>query len=293
MIDYADINTNEKARKYYDEHIAYMKMMGNRYFSDDITIAGVTGEIKIYLDRTDGKVDVEVEDKVINEFKLEQDIIRVVFENCHINRFELAENLNGMGIKSIFNSEIDTFIVNDQDTLVNSLKMYDAELYETPINELYVKFTKKNSKTLLNEDVVEQIDSALNVKRVSILVDINLIGPFTITEDTYRDWKVEELKEVIPEMGIFEYLEVSGDTLEIHHQKNGKMQIMKLDMNTVSTRIRQLVWNEFAYVLAMQLMCNESDFIMKLINKDGTTLELEEFINEIYDGIKVIKESST
>lgn len=38
---------------------------------------------------------------------------------------------------------------------------------------------------------------------------------------------------------------------------------------------------------------NESDFIMKLINKDGTTLELEEFINEIHDGIKVIKESST
>lgn len=277
MIDYADINTNEKARKYYDEHIAYMKMMGNRYFSDDITIAGVTGEIKIYLDRTDGKVDVEVEDKVINEFKLEQDIIRVVFENCHINRFELAENLNGMGIKSIFNSEIDTFIVNDQDTLVNSLKMYDAELYETPINELYVKFTKKNSKTLLNEDVVEQIDSALNVKRVSILVDINLIGPFTITEDTYRDWKVEELKEVIPEIGIFEYLEVSGDTLEIHHQKNGKMQIMKLDMNTVSTRIRQLVWNEFAYVLAMQLMCNEPEFTMHLIDKELTILKLEEF----------------
>ena len=71
------------------------------------------------------------------------------------------------------------------------------------------------------------------------------------------------------------------------------MQLMKLDMNTVSTKIRQPIWNEFAYVLAMQLMCNESDFIMKLINKDGTTLELEEFINEIYDGIKVIKESST
>lgn len=278
MIDYSDISTNEKAKKYCDEHIAYMKMMGNRYFSNDITIAGVTGEIKIYLDRTDGKVDVEVEDKVINEFKLEQDIIRVVFENCHINRFELAENLNGMGIKSIFNSEIDTFIVNDQDTLVNSLKMYDAELYETPINELYVKFTKKNSKTLLNEDVVEQIDSALNVKRVSILVDINLIGPFTITEDTYRDWKVEELKEVIPEIGIFEYLEVSGDTLEIHHQKNGKMQIMKLDMDTISTRARQLVWNEFAYVLAMQLMCNHAEFRMSIINKDGTTLKLEEFI---------------
>lgn len=278
MIDYADINTNEKAKKYRDEHVTYMKMMGNGYFMDDITIAGVAGEIKIYLDRTDGKVDVEVEDKVINEFKLEQDIIRVVFENCHINRFELAENLNGMGIKSIFNSEIDTFIVNDQDTLVNSLKMYDAELYETPINELYVKFTKKNSKTFLNADIAEQIDSALKVKKLRILADINLIGPFTITEDTYRDWKVGELEEAIPEMGIFEYLSVSGDTLEIHHQKNGKMQIMKLDMDTISTRARQLVWNEFAYVLAMQLMCNHAEFRMSIINKDGTTLKLEEFI---------------
>lgn len=278
MIDYADINTNEKAKKYYDEHIAYMKMMGNRYFSDDITIAGVDGEIKIYLDRTGGEADVIVGDKTINEFKLEQDVISVAFGKCHINRFEVAENLGSMGIRSIFNSEIGTFIVNDQDTLVNSLKMRDPEIYETEINELYVKFTKKNSKTLLNEDVVEQIDSALNVKRVSILVDINLIGPFTITEDTYRDWKVEELKEVIPEIGIFEYLEVSGDTLEIHHQKNGKMQIMKLDMDRISTRARQLVWNEFAYILAMQLMCNHAEFRMSIINKDGTTLKLEEFI---------------
>lgn len=278
MIDYADINTNEKAKKYYDEHIAYMKMMGNKYFSDDITVAGVDGEIEIYLDRTGGEVDVVVGDKTINEFKLEQDIISVAFGKCHINRFEVAENLGSMGIKSIFNSEIDTFIVNDQDTLVNSLKMYDAELHETPINELYVKFTKKNSKTFLNADIVEQIDSALTVKKINILADINLIDPFTITEDTYREWKVEELEEAIPEMGIFEYLSVSGDTIEIHHQKNGKMQLMKLDMNTVSTKIRQLVWNEFAYILAMQLMCNHAEFRMSIINKDGTTLKLEEFI---------------
>lgn len=278
MIDYADINTNEKARKYYDEHIAYMKMMGNRYFSDDITIAGVDGEIKIYLDRTGGEADVIVGDKTINEFKLEQDVISVAFGNCHINRFEVAENLGSMGIKSIFNSEIDTFIVNDQDTLVNSLKMRDPEIYETEINELYVKFTKKNSKTFLNADIVEQIDSALTVKKINILADISLIDPFTITEDTYREWKVEELEEAIPEMGIFEYLSVSGDTIEIHHQKNGKMQLMKLDMNTVSTKIRQLVWNEFAYILAMQLMCNHAEFRMSIINKDGTTLKLEEFI---------------
>ena len=278
MIDYADINTNEKAKKYYDEHIAYMKMMGNKYFSDDITVAGVDGEIKIYLDRTGGEADVIVGDKTINEFKLEQNVISVAFGNCHINRFEVAENLGSMGIKSIFNSEIDTFIVNDQDTLVNSLKMRDPEIYETEINELYVKFTKKNSKTFLNADIVEQIDSALTVKKINILADISLIDPFTITEDTYREWKVEELEEAIPEMGIFEYLSVSGDTIEIHHQKNGKMQLMKLDMNTVSTKIRQLVWNEFAYILAMQLMCNHAEFRMSIINKDGTTLKLEEFI---------------
>ena len=278
MIDYSDISTNEKAKKYCDEHIAYMKMMGNRYFSDDITIAGVDGEIEIYSDRTGGEADVIVGDKTINEFKLEQDVISVAFGKCHINRFEVAENLGSMGIKSIFNSEIDTFIVNDQDTLVNSLKMRDPEIYETEINELYVKFTKRNSKTFLNADIVEQIDSALTVKKINILADISLIDPFTITDDTYREWKVEELEEAIPEMGIFEYLEVSGDTLEIHHQKNGKMQLMKLDMNTVSTKIRQLVWNEFAYILAMQLMCNHAEFRMSIINKDGTTLKLEEFI---------------
>lgn len=278
MIDYVDISTNEKAKKYRDEHIAYMKMMGNRYFSDDITIAGVDGEIEIYLDRTSGKSAVVVGDKTINEFKLEQDVISVAFGKCHINRFEVAENLGSMGITSIFNSEIGTFIVNDQDTLVNSLKMRDPEVYATEINELYVKFTKRNSKTFLNADIVEQIDSALTVKKINILADISLISPFIITEDTYREWKVEELEEAIPEMGIFEYLSVSGDTIEIHHQKNGKMQLMKLDMNTVSTKIRQLVWNEFAYVLAMQLMCNHAEFRMSIINKDGTTLKLEEFI---------------
>lgn len=278
MIDYADINTNEKAKKYYDEHIAYMKIMGNKYFSDDITVAGVDGEIKIYLDRTGGEADVIVGDKTINEFKLEQDVISVAFGKCHINRFEVAENLGSMGIRSIFNSEIGTFIVNDQDTLVNSLKMRDPEIYETEINELYVKFTKRNSKTFLNADIAEQIDSTLTVKKISILADISLISPFIITEDTYREWKVEELEEAIPEMGIFEYLSVSGDTIEIHHQKNGKMQLMKLDMNTVSTKIRQLIWNEFAYILAMQLMCNHAEFRMSIINKDGTTLKLEEFI---------------
>ena len=55
------------------------------------------------------------------------------------------------------------------------------------------------------------------------------------------------------------------------------MQIMKLDMDTISTRARQLVWNEFAYVLAMQLMCNEPEFTMHLIDKELTILKLEEF----------------
>lgn len=277
MIDYADINTNEKARKYCDEHIAYMKMMGNRYFKDEVIIDGKVCEIEMDLDVHDEKVaNIWVENKTINEFKLGQNQIRVWFSECYIKRFEVAKNINYLGIEKVIDSEIDMFIVSDQDTLVNSLHMYLEDFNKTVINQMCVKFTK-NSKAFLDRSVMKWIDSTLKVKKLEILVDISLVGPFTIDRDLYRYWKVDELKEALPEIGDFERLSVVENIIQIFYYKDGKLHLIGLNMDTIDSKLKQLIWNEFAYTLAAELDHNESEFKMQLIDKDGTILKLEEF----------------
>lgn len=99
MINYDDINDNQKATDWFNRTSQYMKICGLMRFEDDIDICGVTGKIGVYLDGRDEECEIKIWGD-IDKLDINQDIITIRFCNCNVAVCNVSDEIYSINFKS-------------------------------------------------------------------------------------------------------------------------------------------------------------------------------------------------
>lgn len=99
MINYDDINDNQKATDWFNRTSQYMKICGLMRFEDDIDICGVTGKIGVYLDDRDEECEIKIWGD-IDKLDINQDIITIRFCNCNVAVCNVSDEIYSINFKS-------------------------------------------------------------------------------------------------------------------------------------------------------------------------------------------------
>lgn len=99
MINYDDINDNQKATDWFNRTSQYMKICGLMRFEDDIDICGVTCKIGVYLDGRDEECEIKIWGD-IERLDINQDIITIRFCNCNVAVCNISDEIYSINFKS-------------------------------------------------------------------------------------------------------------------------------------------------------------------------------------------------